>query len=255
MLLTVDIGNTNIVVGIYEGDELLHHWRVGTQRTKTADEYGVFLHNLITINKIDVKELSGGIVCSVVPPLTAPLVGMLEKFFHFKPLVVGPGLKTGMPILYKNPLEVGADRIANSVAAYDMFKQSAIVVDFGTATTFDCISEKGEYLGGAISPGITISSEALFASASKLPKVEIARPKSVIGKTSVESIQSGILYGYASLVDGMVVRIKRELGGKPKVIATGGLAPIISAESREIEEVDEFLTLKGLKLIYEWNSN
>ncbi len=254
MLLVIDIGNTNIVFGIFEGREIISHWRIGTDRAKTSDEYGVLFRNLFEVKGINLRSIKGAAISCVVPQLLETLNCMLKSYFDVTPLIIEPGIKTGMSILYKNPKEVGADRIVNAVAAFDKYKRSIIIVDFGTATTFDCVSENGEYLGGAIAPGLIISAEALFGAASKLPKVEIVRPKTVVGKTTVHSIQSGLVYGYAGLVDGIVERIQKEMGTNPKVIATGGLAKLIAPESKTIDKVDEFLTLKGLRLIYEWNS-
>lgn len=254
MLLAVDVGNTNIVLGVFDRKELVSHWRIATDRAKTSDEYGILFRSLIEFKEIDVKSIRGAILCCVFPPILEVLVSSIKEYFGVSPIVIEPGIKTGMPILYHNPKEVGADRIVNSVAAYHEYKSSLIVVDFGTATTFDCISEKGEYMGGAIAPGLVISSEALFSSASKLPKVEITKPKSVIGKTTVQSIQSGLVFGYAGLVDGIVKRIQKEMDSHPKVLATGGLSSLIAPESSTIESVDEFLTLKGLRLIYDWNT-
>ncbi len=253
VLLAVDVGNTNIAFGIFKGEEIINQWRIGTDKTKTSDEYGVLFRSLLELKGVGSGSIKGAVICCVVPPLQRILISMVKSYFDVNPVLIEPGIKTGMPILYKDPKEVGADRIVNAVAAFHEYKRSVIVVDFGTATTFDCISEKGEYLGGTIAPGLLISAEALFEAASKLPKVEITRPKTVIGKTTVQSIQSGLVYGCAGLVDGIVTRIKKEIGTNPKVIATGGLAYLISPESLTIEEVDEFLTLRGLRLIYEWN--
>ncbi len=253
MLFTVDIGNTNIVFGIFKDREIINHWRIGTDKDKTSDEYGVLFRNLLQINGIDLESITGAVVSCVVPTLLEVVLRTLRFYFKVDPIVVGPGIKTGMPILYHNPKEVGADRIVNAIAAFEEYRCSVVIVDFGTATTFDCVSDKGEYLGGSIATGILVSAEALFGSASMLPKVEIVAPKTVIGRNTVHSIQSGIVFGYAGLVDGIVERIKKEMGTRPRVIATGGLASLISSESNTIEIIDEFLSLKGLRLIYEWN--
>ena len=253
MLLAVDIGNTNIVFGIIDEKGIHHSWRIGTDKAKTQDEYGVLLRNLFEYQKVNITNLGGSVISCVVPALQDTLVGCVKDYFSIEPIVVGPGVKTGMQILYKNPQEVGADRIVNAIGAYEEYKTSLVIVDFGTATTFDCVSKKGEYLGGVIAPGITISSEALFGSASKLPKVEIKKPENVIGKTTIQSIQSGLVYGYAGLVDGIVNRIVKKLGAGTKVLATGGLAGLIAKESETIEFIDEHLALKGLWIIHERN--
>ncbi len=250
MLLVIDVGNTNTVLGVYDGEILVDHWRIGTEREKTADEWGILFRDLFMFDRIDIKDFDGMIISSVVPPVLDMLQRMADKYFHVEPLIVGAEIETGMSILYENPSEVGADRIVNAVAAFERYKRCLIVVDFGTATTFDYVTSKGEYLGGAIAPGIGIASEALVVRTSKLPRVEIVRPKRVIGKNTVQSMQSGIFYGYVGLVDEIVRRMKKETKSNPKVIATGGLANLIAAESGTIEEVNEFLTLEGLKIIY-----
>lgn len=253
MILVIDVGNTNIVLGVYRGKELLHHWRLSTNRGATADEYGISISQLFQLAGITMTEISGVIISSVVPPLMRTLEQLSAKYARKVPLVVGPGVKTGLNIRYENPREVGADRIVNAVAAIEKYGAPLIVVDFGTATTFDYIDEGANYLGGAIVPGIGISTEALYQRAAKLPRIELVKPKSVIGRNPVTSMQAGIIFGYAGQVDGIVNRIKAEFGVSPKVIATGGLAELIAAESETVHEVDPLLTLEGLRLIYERN--
>jgi type III pantothenate kinase len=279
MLLTLDVGNTNTVLGLYRltTDELVTHWRISTLRTQTADEYGVLFLNLFAMRKIEATEISAIIISSVVPPLETTLRQVCERYFNLKPMFVEPGIKTGMPILVDNPAELGADRLVNGVAAFARYGGPCIVVDFGTATTFDVVSAKGEYIGGVIAPGLAISAEALFSRAARLSRVDVKKPAKVVGTNTVAHMQSGLYYGYIGLVDGILERIIKETAGKetagketagketagketqgpdavvPKVIATGGLARLIVDDSRFIQTIDDMLTLDGLRLIYERN--
>jgi type III pantothenate kinase len=253
VLLVIDVGNSNIVLGIYDNDRLVKDWRISTDKSKTTDEYGILVHDLFRLAKIGFSDIKDIIVSSVVPTLTGVLEMLASQYFGFRPYVVGPGIKTGMSIHYDNPKEVGADRIVNAVAGFEKYKSSLIIVDFGTATTFDYVNRRGEYCGGAIAPGLMISMEALFQKASKLPRVEIVRPPSIIARNTVNSMQAGIYFGYVGLVDGIVGRMKAEGKDSPKVIATGGLAGLIAPESSTIDAVEEYLTLEGLRILYQRN--
>jgi type III pantothenate kinase len=254
MLFCIDIGNTNIVLGVTKDDKILHHWRLRTEKEMTSDELGVLVSNLFNSAGLELTAVKGAIISCVVPPLLKTVEEFCERYFEINPMVVGPGLKTGMPIKYDNPKEVGADRVVNAVAAFEKYGTALVVVDFGTATTFDHISGEGAYLGGAIAPGVVISCEALFQHASKLPRVEIfMRPSSVIARDTISSMNAGIIYGYAGLVDGIVTRMKKESPEELTVIATGGLAPLICEVSETIEHIEEFLTLQGLMLIHKKN--
>ncbi len=251
MLLVIDVGNTHTVLGLYDGADLIHHFRIQSDRSRTEDEYHVLLATLVSISGLDADEVDRSILASVVPPLTELIVRAVKRAFDHDTMVVGPGIKTGMPILYENPKEVGADRIVNAIAAYERVRSGVIVVDFGTATTFDCVSNRGEYLGGVIAPGISLSAEALFAKAARLPKTEISKPPHVLGRNTVHAMQAGLVYGYVGLVDGIVERLQEEMGYPCAVLATGGEAPLIKPESKTIEEVDEHLTLEGLRILYD----
>lgn len=254
MLLVIDIGNTNTVLGVFDGESLIHHWRIFTNREKTSDEYGILIRNLYAASHFSSREITAIIISSVVPPITPIFVDLCSNYFSITPVVVGPGIKTGVSIKMDNPKEVGADRIVNAAAAHVKYKTHCIIVDFGTATTFDYVSAAGDYMGGVIAPGVNISAEALFRQASKLPRIEVVKPAAVVGKNTVTAMQSGLFFGYVSLVEGIVDRMKKELKVDPIVVATGGLARVFSGETTRIQVIDENLTLEGLRIIYEKNA-
>jgi type III pantothenate kinase len=257
MLLAIDVGNTNIVLGVFDSGALIRSWRLQTQRERTADELGLLVDGLFAHSKIDRMKVRGVILGSVVPPLTTTTRTMVEQYFGVKALTIEPGLDTGMPILYDNPSEVGADRIVNGVAAYERFGRGAgrplIVVDFGTATTLDAITARGEYLGGAICPGVQISADALFQRAARLPRIDVRKPERIVGRTTVGAMESGLFYGYVGMVEGLVRRMSDELGGNALCVATGGLAAVIAPETPLIHHVDPDLTLHGLRIVWERN--
>jgi type III pantothenate kinase len=253
LLLTIDAGNTNTVLGIHEGSSLKAHWRLTTRREQTTDEYGILVRNLFSAYGIAPEAIAGVALASVVPPLTPVLVALARQYLGHDPLVIEPGVRTGMPILYEPPSDVGADRIVNGVAAFSSYGGPVVIVDFGTATTFDVVTRKGEYVGGAICPGIGISADALFQRAARLPRVDVRNPGRVIGRSTVASIQAGLYFGYAGMVEAMIGRIRAELEEPARVVATGGLAETLAADIPSIEAVDPTLTLTGLRLIFERN--
>ena len=253
MLLVIDVGNTNMVLGVYKDTELLDHWRISTNRQRTTDEYGVLIRELFYLNDLRADDINAIIISSVVPPVVPTLERMCQRYFGLSPLLIGPGIKTGMDIRYDNPREVGADRIVNAVAAYEKYGGPVIIVDFGTATTFCAVDAKGVYLGGSICPGIGISTEALVQRTAKLPRIELKRTDSVICRNTIESMQAGVFYGFVGQVEGIVSRMRRELDMSARVVATGGLAVVIAPATKAIDVVEPMLTLEGLRIIYERN--
>ena len=253
MLLVIDVGNTNMVLGVYKDTELLDHWRISTDRQRTTDEYGVLIRELFYLNDLRADDINAIIISSVVPPVVPTLERMCQRYFGLSPLLIGPGIKTGMDIRYDNPREVGADRIVNAVAAYEKYGGPVIIVDFGTATTFCAVDAKGVYLGGSICPGIGISTEALVQRTAKLPRIELKRTGSVICRNTIESMQAGVFYGFVGQVEGIVSRMRRELDMSARVVATGGLAVVIAPATKAIDVVEPMLTLEGLRIIYERN--
>lgn len=253
MLLAVDIGNTNIALGVFDGNNIVRHWKIRSDREKTSDEYEIILLNLLSMAHLEAESVDSVIISSVVPPLTPAFENLSKNLLKIKPLVVGPGLRTGMPILYENPQEVGADRVVASVAAFDKYGGPAIIVDFGTATTFDAVSEKGDYLGGSIAPGIQIAAEALYLKTAKLPRIEIKKPKTAVGRTTVTSMQSGLYFGYIGLISNIIKEISKELGAGVKIIATGSFASEIYPDIGSIDYLEPFLVLEGLRIIHERN--
>ena len=253
MLLAIDIGNTNIVFGVYEDKNIIDYWRINSDHNKTADEYGILFCEALKSANVVIKGVDNVIIASVVPPLTSVIKRMIQRYFKITAIIIDENTRTGLKICYDNPKDVGADRIVNAVAAYTIYNGPVIIIDFGTATTFCAVGRGPEYLGGVIAPGIMISLEALFQRTAKLPKVTLEPPKTVIGRDTVSSIQSGIIYGYAGLVDEVIDRIKKEMAGEPYVVATGGLAEMIASQTRNIKEINPMLTLEGLRLVFEMN--
>ncbi|SRR6266508_3222528 len=259
MLLAIDVGNTNIVLGVFDATTLVRSWRLQTLRERTSDELGLLVDGLFAYNRIERTQVRGVVLGSVVPPLTGTIRAMVQRYFGVTALIVEPGVNSGMPILYENPAEVGADRIVNTIAAYESFRgdgtRALIVVDFGTATTLDAVSAKGEYLGGAICPGVQISADALFQRAARLPRIDVRKPARIVGRTTVGAMESGLFYGYVGMVEGLVRRMSEELGGNAICVATGGLADLIAPEVPLIQHVEPDLTLHGLRLVWERNQH